>query len=289
MSATTSKPTDHHKEYVLGTNEAEAARLGLQHQLWSAFAHETWELAGIGPGSTVLDVGCGPGFGSFDLARLVGTTGMVHAVDESAAYIERLRAEAERRGIRNITAHVGDVQQLEKLPIKAGSIDAAFERWVMCFVADPEAVVRGVSGLLRVGGVFAVNDYFNYESMTLAPREPAFSRVIAAVGKSWRDRGGDPDVVGRLPGLLAKHGLKVEDLSVAQRIARTPAWGAGSSATMWAWPDSFFRLFVPSLVEMGYLTARDQEEFLEMWERVTRDAGIFMALPPVWRVVGMKK
>lgn len=278
------------KEYVLGTHEAEAARLGLQHQLWSAYAHETWEIQGITPGMTVLDVGCGPGFGTFDLARMVGPRGAVYAVDESASYVEKLRDEAQRRGLTNIRAFVGDVQALDALPIEAGSIDAAFERWVLCFVPDPEAVVRGAARLLRPGGTFGVNDYFNYESMTLAPREEVFSRVIAAVGRSWRARGGDPDVAARLPGMFTRAGLRVIDLSVASRAARPPAAARrdGASATMWAWPDTFFRIFVPSLVEMGFLTARDHEEFLLMWDRVSADADAFMSLPPVWRVVGRR-
>lgn len=285
----TTAPSTAREDYVLGTSEAEAARLGLQHQLWSAWAHHTWERCGIAPGMTVLDLGCGPGFGTFDLAQLVGARGMVYAVDESPAYIARLKEEAARRGLSNISAFVGDVQTLGALPIPAGSLDAAYERWVLCFVADPGAVVNGVARLLKPSGRFGVNDYFNYESMTLAPREPVFMKIIAAVGKSWRARGGDPDVVGRLPGLFARAGLEVTSLEVAQRIARPPAANHGTDSMMWSWPDTFFRLFVPTLVQTGFLAEQDHRDFLEVWERATRDPACFMSLPPVWSVVGRKR
>jgi ubiquinone/menaquinone biosynthesis C-methylase UbiE len=69
-------------EYVLGTHDAELARLGLQHRLWSELTFACWNRCGIRPGSVVLDVGSGPGYTAFDLVPLVGPSGRVIAVDE---------------------------------------------------------------------------------------------------------------------------------------------------------------------------------------------------------------
>ena len=63
-------------DYILGTHDAELERLGLQHALWSEQAHAIWLRAGVRPGQTVLDVGCGPGYATLDLARLMGTIGL---------------------------------------------------------------------------------------------------------------------------------------------------------------------------------------------------------------------
>src|SRR2546427_1403905 len=63
------------QEYVLGTNRDELVRLGLQHQLWARYAADAWERAGFGPGKKLLDIGCGPGYASLDLAARVGTRG----------------------------------------------------------------------------------------------------------------------------------------------------------------------------------------------------------------------
>ena len=63
------------KDYVLGTHDEEIERLGLQHRVWQQRAFEGWRSAGIGPGQTVLDVGCGPGYAALDLAELVGASG----------------------------------------------------------------------------------------------------------------------------------------------------------------------------------------------------------------------
>lgn len=77
-------------EYVLGTGEIESTRLGLQHRIWSGPAHWLWERAGIRPGMTVLDVGCGPGHASIDLAEIVGPSGRIYAVDESPLFLKHL-------------------------------------------------------------------------------------------------------------------------------------------------------------------------------------------------------
>ena len=47
----------HEARYVLGTEQAELYRLGLQHQVWSAEARRGWELGGFRAGHTLLDLG----------------------------------------------------------------------------------------------------------------------------------------------------------------------------------------------------------------------------------------
>ncbi|MDX2116023.1 MAG: methyltransferase domain-containing protein [Planctomycetota bacterium] len=269
------------KEYVLGTDAAETQRLELQHRLWSDLAHQTWKNARIGPGATVLDIGCGPGFATIELAQLVGPAGRVVAVDESETFIDYLRDLARARGLSNIETHVCDVQKLPALNLRPSSFDLTYARWVLCFVPDPAAVVRGAAELLKPGGRFSVNDYFNYESMTLAPRNPAFSRAILAVGKSWRDRGGDCDIVGRLSRICSSAGLLRTALRVEQRLA-TP----GDS--MWFWPDSFWKNYVPRLVQSGHLTTAESDDFHAAWRAASADPDAFMMLPPVFEFIAQR-
>lgn len=272
-----------HEEYVLGTGEQESIRLGLQHRLWSASAHTLWERCAIRPGLTVLDAGCGPGHASIDLAEIVGPSGRVIAVDESPLFLKHLADRVHGHHRQNVERILGDVQHLETLLAdRRDSIDFAYCRWVLCFVKDPAAVVRGVASLLKPGGRFAVQDYFNYESMTLSPRSEPFGRAIRAIGKSWRDRGGDPDVVSRLPALFRENGLELERLEVNLRIARP-------GSTMWAWPDAFWTSYLPRLVEMGYLTNEDRKAFEAAWSDASADPDAFIELPPLYDVVGVKR
>jgi ubiquinone/menaquinone biosynthesis C-methylase UbiE len=278
-------------EYVLGTDASELWRLGFQHRLWSAAAHDAWAKARIAPGQSILDVGCGPGYAAFDLAFIAGPNGRVVGVDESAPFIAHLNDAARSRPAPTITAHVGDVQHIDEVlcraadaahgPSPIATFDLAYARWVLCFVKDPEAVVHAVARLLKPGGRFVVQDYFDYEHMTLAPKRPEFSKIIDAVARSWRARGGNPDLVGILPALMSRAGLKVTHLDSHSRIARP-------GTTIWNWPTTFWESFVPRLVQMGEITQPDADAFFACWREVSDDPNVFMMLPPVFDVVGEK-
>ncbi|QYK47101.1 MAG: methyltransferase domain-containing protein [Phycisphaeraceae bacterium] len=278
-------------EYILGTDAAELWRLGFQHRLWSAAAHEAWAKARIAPGQSILDVGCGPGYAAFDLAHIAGPGGRVVGVDESAPFIAHLNAAAQARHVPTITAHVGDVQHIDEVlcraaaaasqPSPIASFDLAYARWVLCFVKDPEAVVRAVARLLKPGGRFVVQDYFDYEHMTLAPKRPEFSKIIDAVARSWRARGGNPDLVGNLPGIMSRAGLTVTHLDSHNRLARP-------GSTIWNWPTTFWKSFVPRLVQMNEITQGDADDFFACWTEASNDPNAFMLLPPVFDVIAEK-
>lgn len=100
---TLSRMTTHdEREYVLGTNDEELTRLGFQHRVWGEHAFALWNRAGFAPGQTILDAGCGPGFATLDLARLVGPRGRIIAVDHSARFLDHLNCSRPRTR-RNFT------------------------------------------------------------------------------------------------------------------------------------------------------------------------------------------
>src|ERR1051325_10709821 len=133
---TTNQKPQTEREYVLGTDQDELTRLGFQHQLWLEHAASAWERAGFGPGQKLLDVGCGPGYATFDLSSRVGAQGQVRAIDASGRFIAHLEAGARMRGVNNIAAAIGDV---ERLALSKGAFDGAYARWVLCFVKRQES------------------------------------------------------------------------------------------------------------------------------------------------------
>ena len=271
--------TQTEKEYVLGTDSAELERLGLQHQLWSEYAARGWERAGFQRGMKLLDVGCGPGFATFDLAQRVGPRGKIVAVDISKRFLAHLDAQAAARGIRNIVTALGTV---EKLPVPERGFDGAYARWVLCFVRKPEAVLAGVKDRLRKGGLFLIQDYFRYEGITVAPDAEIFRRIFRAVNESWRVRGGDPDIGCKLPGLLVRGGFKVRDIRPIVRLARP-------GSTLWNWPDSFFDIYLPTLVKMRLITAAHERAFRRAWAERSRDPSAFFTSPPMVEIIAEKR
>ncbi|HEX6812283.1 MAG TPA: methyltransferase domain-containing protein [Planctomycetota bacterium] len=270
------------REYVLGTGSDELTRLGLQNRLWSDASHTAWKLAGITPGQRVLDVGCGPGYAAFDLAQIVTGSGAVVGLDESESFVGHVREQARTRGLPQLTARAADVQAFTTEHTGPAPFDLAYARWVLCFVRDPEAVVKNVARVLRPGGSFVVHDYFNYGSMTMAPRRTSHDRAVAATMRAWRDHGGDPDVVGRLPRIFAEHGMRLVHLTVHARIAR-------GSDSMFAWVDTWWRTFAPKLVGMGLLAKDDCDELIADLTRARESSSEFIQCPPVYELIATKQ
>ena len=266
-------------EYVLGTQDAELRRLGFQHRLWSRQAAEAWEIAQFRPGQRLIDVGCGPGFATTELAQLVGLDGGVVGVDASERFINYLRARAAAISLPQIEARVGDVQQLD---LPAASFDGAYARWVLCFVSDPASVVAGVARALKPGGVFVIQDYYYYRGAAICPTRPVVRQVFEAVDQSWRVRGGDPDIGKRLPTLLTEAGFEVNRLDPLVRVARP-------DTALWDWPTTFFANYLPVLVEMNLITQPDADEWNEHWRERTADAASAFITPPMLSIVAVRR
>jgi len=267
------------RDYVLGTERAELERLGFQHQLWAAQAATAWERAGFRRGHRILDVGCGPGFATVDLAQRVGSRGEIVAVDISHRFLAHLEERAKACGLANIRTAQGSV---ERLPIRESGFDGAYARWVLCFVRRPAAVLKEVARRLKPGGVFVIQDYFQYENMLIVPDCEVFGRVFRAVHKSWRVRGGDPDVGCRLPGLLRRAGFKVRELNPLICLARP-------GSTLWDWPDTFFDIYLPALVKTGFITGADERSYRREWAKRSRDPDAFFTSPPMIEIIAVKK
>lgn len=100
------------------------------------------------PGDRVLDIGCGLGDATLQLAELVGEGGHAHGVDVAERMIEGARADAEAAGVANVSFEAVDVQAASF----SDTYDYAFGRFGTMFFANPVAALRNVRTALRPGG-----------------------------------------------------------------------------------------------------------------------------------------
>src|SRR5437879_2430252 len=113
--------------YVLGTDDEELSRLGLQHRVWRPTVLKVWADAGITEGSRVVDLGCGPGFATFDLAEIAGPGGAVLGIERSPKFLNFARAESQRRGFNQVKFLEADL--MRDLEFGA-TYDAVWCRWI---------------------------------------------------------------------------------------------------------------------------------------------------------------
>lgn len=143
--------------------------------------------AGVQPGMSVLDAGCGPGRLTVPLAERVGRQGQVLALDLQPEMLDRLTIRLEAAGIGNVQtlrAGLGD----GALP-KCG-FDRAFLVTVLGEIQDRLSALREILTSLKPGGVLSVTEVFpdpHYQSRSTVRRmaEQAGFQVIEVIG-SWR-------------------------------------------------------------------------------------------------------
>lgn len=114
------------------------------------------ELAGVNPGSRVLDVAAGYGEPSLTAARVAGAEGSVTATDISAEMLAFGRERAAAAGLENIEFVESGAASLE---FPEGSFDAALSRWGIIFEPDGEAAAARIRGFLSSGGRMAISSW----------------------------------------------------------------------------------------------------------------------------------
>jgi SAM-dependent methyltransferase len=104
------------------------------------------------PGQRVVDLGCGSGRTTLELAARVGPGGEVVGVDISAEMLARGRERAARRGVGNVEFVHADAQVHD---LGGARSDAAYSRFGVMFFTDPVAAFANVRRALRPGGVLS--------------------------------------------------------------------------------------------------------------------------------------
>ena len=150
-------------------------------------------LARLRPDARVLDVGCGPGTITADLAARV-PDGQVTGIDAAADVLALARQEAERRGQGNVRFEAGDVYHLG---YGDGTFDVVHAHQVLQHLSDPVAALAEMRRVCRPGGLVAVRDS-DYGGFFWFPDDPGLTEWQALYRNVARALGGEPDAGRRL-------------------------------------------------------------------------------------------
>jgi len=230
-------------------------------------------LAELEPGMRLLDVGCGPGTLTMDLADAVGPTGRVVALERSDDALDLARAEAGRRGTMNVDFVVGEVEALD-LPDDA--FDVVHAHQVLQHVGDPVQALREMRRVCRPGRLVAARDA-DYSAFAWHPAMPELDRWLEVYLQVARSNGAEPDAGRRLLSWARAAGLGEVAAGSSTWCFSTPtdrAWWGG------LWAD---RLVASDLarqaVERGATTAAELAELGAGWRRwAEQDDGWFSVL-----------
>jgi SAM-dependent methyltransferase len=242
------------------------------HQRRTAQDSAAYLLPYLESGLSVLDVGCGPGTITADLAALVAP-GLVTAVDESADVLDVARAEAERRDLSNVSFVTADVHQLD---FPDHTFEVVHAHQVLQHVADPVAALREMRRVCAPGGIVAARDA-DYAGFIWFPQLPALDLWRDLYGRAARANHGEPDAGRQLLSWARQAGF--DDITPTGSLwcYATPAareWWGG----MWADRIVHSRI-ARDLLDLGLATATQLEEIAAVWRAWAADPDGWIAIP----------
>ena len=178
---------------------------------WNPASSVLYQLADIGHGHVVAELGCGPGYTAVEIAKWVGADGHVHALDINSDFVAQARRNAEAAGVGDrLTAHCCDSS---KLPFADESIDRLTARNTLIYVDDPEATLRECRRVLRPHGkLHAIEGDWPMMVIEPVPAED-WSALVIAASRACRT----PDIGRKLYPLLRQVGFSSIEVQLITR------------------------------------------------------------------------
>ncbi|WP_131742027.1 methyltransferase domain-containing protein [Actinomadura roseirufa] len=229
------------------------------HQWRTAENSAGYLIGHLRPGDRVLDVGCGPGTITADLARIVAP-GRVTGVDAAEGVLAEARRAAAERGAGNVEFAVADVAALD---FEDGAFDVVHAHQVLQHVPDPVGALREMRRVVRPGGIVAVREA-DFGAMIWYPDPPGMDSWLPVYYKVARGNGGEPDAGRRLVSWARAAGFTDVTASASTWCFSTP------EEREW-WSDSWGGRLLNSAVadsamEGGHATRADLRRIYEGWK-----------------------
>jgi ubiquinone/menaquinone biosynthesis C-methylase UbiE len=188
--------------YPFGYTQAEARRLAEQAGLFEDLTEDVMRRAGLCPGQSVLDIGCGVGDVSLLAARMVGAEGRVLGLDRAASSIETARRRAGGLGSTNVSFEEVDLTSFEP----ERQFDAIIGRFVLLYVPKPATTLRRLAQFLRPQGIIAFHE-IDIPQVAQVPQSELFRRMRGWILEAFSAAGTELEMGSKLYSTFLHAGL----------------------------------------------------------------------------------
>jgi SAM-dependent methyltransferase len=251
--------------YAIAGGEQGKRRLNLLAEIMRPSTLRLLEEAGLRDGELCLDVGCGGGHVTRDLARIAGPRGGALGIDFDPEIIGLARRDAEADGVENVEFLVADARTVER-----AGFALAYARFLLSHVGEPERVLAHIRDRVGPSGRVAIEDV-DFGGSYCFPRDPAYDRFVELYTEAVRHGGGDANLGRRLPALMLETGLRDVRWNVFQ-----PVHSHGSHKLM-SWET--MQKIRPAVLRLGLATEPEIDEILaQMWS-FAKDPSTLVSMP----------
>lgn len=213
-------------ESASGSNEREYYGLGYGsetakwHEERSANREAAFYLPLLKPGMSLLDIGCGNGSITVDLAKRV-SPGQVVGIDIEPSQIERAQALASEQKVTNVQFEVGSAYEL---PFADESFDSAFANTALQHLDDPVKALQEVLRVLTASGVMGTRD-MDWGGVLIGPYDPKLNLLIDLQIRMREHEGKGSSFGRRQRAVLREAGFKRIEAGATYDIEDPKVWG----------------------------------------------------------------
>jgi SAM-dependent methyltransferase len=251
------------KGYVLGSAPRELQRLILQDRMiLRPITERLLRQAGLKEGMRVLDLGCGTGGVSLLAAEMVGLSGAVVGIDQSADAIAMAKECSRESGFQQPAFRLSSVEALSS----PEPFDIVIGRYVLMYQPSPAAFIRAASRHVRPGGVVAFHEISLHRGYHSLPSYPAWEVMAKCLNLGFSVGAPSWDAAGRLVEHFQNAGLARPNL-----FAEMPV-GGGEDSQLYGWLAGTVRSLMPTLLEHGSVT--EEEVSIDTLEERMRSGAV---------------
>ncbi|KAL7821160.1 S-adenosyl-L-methionine-dependent methyltransferase [Trichoderma aethiopicum] len=236
----------------------------LRSHTWRTAANSAaYLLPHLTPAMKILDIGCGPGTITVDLAAKHVPQGHVTGLENAAAVLVQARQLAQEKGVANVDFVEGDANALQ---FPDETFDVVVCHQVLQHVKDPVGVLREMRRVAKTGGIVAARES-DFGGFVWYPQVEGMDDWLALYSANARSNGGEP-LAGRMIHAWAKKagfapgsvtsGSSTWCYSTAEEVA----WWSG----LWA-ERTVASLFAKTALENGTGTKEMLDKAAEGWTR----------------------
>jgi 2-polyprenyl-3-methyl-5-hydroxy-6-metoxy-1,4-benzoquinol methylase len=180
--------------------------------------------AEVRPGMRCIDLGCGGGEVTLEIARLTGPSGHVTGVDMDEVKLDLARQAAAERGIDNVDFRPANVNEWDE----PDSYDLAYTRFLLQHLSHPVDLLQRMWGAVRAGGVLIAEDA-DFDGWCCYPPNDGFDFFVRTYAEVIARRGGDHATGRKLFSYFLAAGIPEPEIALVQPLrlsgeVKTLAW-----------------------------------------------------------------
>jgi 2-polyprenyl-3-methyl-5-hydroxy-6-metoxy-1,4-benzoquinol methylase len=259
------------ERYVIQGGSAGRARLELLARARRASTVDLLHVAGLREGMRCLDLGCGAGAVTHEIADLIGETGSVVGVDVDDEIIAIARDAAREQGLSNVEFRTANVNEWDE----PSSYDFVYSRFLLQHLSRPVDLLRRMWRAVRPGGALAVEDA-DFDGLFCEPGNDGFEFYKTMYMRALTENGGDPVAGRRLLRHFLNAGIGGGELRMSQTASSTGEAKRLSVATLAATAHS--------IVDAGLATEAEVTAAIGDLALFTDDSGTVIGDPRTFQV-----